>query len=53
MQNRTATQDRAQPTDAIESEATHSVVVEIGDAVELTEGTSSRSGSEDKRYKYR
>ncbi|MBB5490819.1 albusnodin family lasso peptide [Nocardiopsis metallicus] len=35
-----------------ESDDDLSVVVELGDAVELTEGTSSRSGSEDKRYKY-
>ncbi|GAB2500728.1 albusnodin family lasso peptide [Nocardiopsis aegyptia] len=27
-------------------------LIEIGDAVNLTEGTSSRSGTEDKRYKY-
>lgn len=29
------------------------VLVTLGDAVELTEGTSNRSGTEDKRYKYR
>lgn len=40
------------PVEAPDSEAVSSVMVEIGDAVELTEGTSSRSGSEDKRYKY-
>jgi hypothetical protein len=41
------------PMDAPQPESTVSpVAVEIGDAVELTEGTSSRSGSEDKRYKY-
>lgn len=28
-------------------------VFAIGDAADMTEGTSNRSGSEDKRYKYR
>ncbi|WP_370012864.1 albusnodin family lasso peptide [Nocardiopsis sp. LDBS0036] len=45
--------DESLSTDSQRMENTDSaVVVEIGDAVELTEGTSSRSGSEDKRYKY-
>ncbi|WP_150252482.1 albusnodin family lasso peptide [Nocardiopsis deserti] len=44
--------DHTLPTEVREAEIASPVVVEIGDAVELTEGTSSRSGSEDKRYKY-
>lgn len=49
MQQRTTVSDRpAQQNDNGEAE-----VLDLGDAVELTEGTSSRSGSEDKRYKYR
>lgn len=46
-------QDSALPVEASEPETIPPVVSELGDAVELTEGTSSRSGSEDKRYKYR
>ncbi|WP_017602397.1 albusnodin family lasso peptide [Nocardiopsis lucentensis] len=47
------TPDHVSPTaEAPESESPP-IVVDAGDAVELTEGTSSRSGSEDKRYKYR
>ena len=46
-------QDRTLPVEQPEPENVAPVVVELGDAVELTEGTSSRSGSEDKRYKYR
>ncbi|MEU3307179.1 albusnodin family lasso peptide [Nocardiopsis sp. NPDC006832] len=40
------------PVEESESVTVAPVVVELGDAVDLTEGTSSRSGSEDKRYKY-
>lgn len=46
MQNQTTSAEVADP------ESVSSIVIEIGDAVDLTEGTSSRSGSEDKRYKY-
>lgn len=45
-------QNQTTPVEVAEPEAVSSVVVEVGDAVGLTEGTSSRSGSEDKRYKY-
>ncbi|GAA1467271.1 albusnodin family lasso peptide [Nocardiopsis exhalans] len=45
-------QSRSAEAAVFESDDSSSVVVELGDAVELTEGTSSRSGSEDKRYKY-
>lgn len=45
--------EEALPMDTQYTESTTSpAVIEIGDAVALTEGTSSRSGSEDKRYKY-
>lgn len=27
-------------------------LIEVGNAADLTEGTSTRSGTEDKRYKY-
>jgi hypothetical protein len=27
-------------------------LIDVGDAADLTEGTSTRSGTEDKRYKY-
>lgn len=47
-----AMQNQTTPVEATESEDVPSVVIEIGDAVDLTEGTSNRSGSEDKRYKY-
>lgn len=40
------------PVEISQTETAAPVVIEIGDAVELTEGTSNRSGSEDKRYKY-
>ncbi|CAL9410565.1 hypothetical protein SUDANB121_01661 [Nocardiopsis dassonvillei] len=49
-------QEHANPVQAVEASGPEPFlpdVVELGDAVELTEGTSSRSGSEDKRYKYR
>ena len=45
-------QKHTMPSEAPESELPSPAVVELGDAVELTEGTSSRSGTEDKRYKY-
>ena len=35
-----------------EQEETSEVMI-VGDAAELTEGTTFRSGTEDKRYKYK
>lgn len=48
-------QEHAHPVQAVEESGPEPFfpdVVELGDAAELTEGTSTRSGTEDKRYKY-
>ncbi|MEU3016109.1 hypothetical protein ABZ635_01760 [Nocardiopsis sp. NPDC007018] len=41
-----------QDAETPQAESPDPVISEVGNAVELTEGTSSRSGTEDKRYKY-
>lgn len=46
-------QKHTMPPEAPESEFLSPAVIGIGEAVELAEGISSRSGTEGKRYKCR